>query len=313
MELRNLEHFVAVAEEGSFTRAAERLHLVQSTLSVSVKSLEKELGGPLFDRSTHHVALTDAGRALLVEARHALAAVEAARDAVAAVHGGLRGTVRVGIMHSLTLIDLAALLTRYHREHPEVQIVPSTAQGGSVELAAQVTDGRLDLAFVSLPGGRPPGLSVHPLATEPLLLACQDDHPFARRSVVPLAELDGERFVDFPAGWGTRLSVDRLFLAEGLRRVIAVEVTDIPTVTELVRAGFGFAFLTASLTRDSPAITLRPVRPTPQFAVSLVTPATRRLSAAARALADLVLSMFDPAAQQVRTRVRPGRETRGGR
>src|SRR5579859_2695158 len=108
MELRQLEHFVAVAEERSFTRAAARLHLVQSTLSVSIKSLERELGGRLFDRTTHRVTLTDAGQALLAEARNALAAVDAARDAVAAAHGGLRGTVRVGIMRSLTLVDAPA-------------------------------------------------------------------------------------------------------------------------------------------------------------------------------------------------------------
>ena len=118
MELRHLQHFLAVAEEQSFTRAAGRIHLVQSALSVSVRSLERELGARLFDRTTHSVQLTSAGEALVVEARRTLAAAEAARDAVAAVRGGVRGTVRVGIMHSLALIDLAGLLTRYHREHP---------------------------------------------------------------------------------------------------------------------------------------------------------------------------------------------------
>jgi len=135
MELRHLQHFLAVAEEQSFTRAAGRIHLVQSALSVSVRSLERELGARLFDRTTHSVQLTSAGEALVVEARRTLAAAEAARDAVAAVRGGVRGTVRVGIMHSLALIDLAGLLTRYHREHPEVRLVPSPAEGGSVELA----------------------------------------------------------------------------------------------------------------------------------------------------------------------------------
>ncbi|MFC9843776.1 LysR family transcriptional regulator [Streptomyces sp. NPDC127595] len=292
MELRHLEHFVAVAEERSFTRAAAGLHLVQSALSVSIRSLERELGGRLFDRTTHYVELTDAGRALLVEARIALAAVDAARDAVAAVHGGLRGTVRIGIMHSMTLIDLAAVLTRYHRERPQVQIVPSAAQGGSTELARQVIDGRLDLAFAALPSDYPPGLTVYPLASEPMLLACPEDHPFARRRVVPLAELDGERFVDFPPGWGTRLGVDRLFLEAGVRREVTVEVADIPTVVELVRAGFGFAFLSESLASGSRAVALRPVRPEPAFEISLVTAADRRPSAAAQALIDLILTTF---------------------
>nr|WTB28908.1 LysR family transcriptional regulator [Streptomyces sp. NBC_00830] len=292
MELRHLEHFVAVAEEGSFTRAAARLHLVQSTLSVSIRSLERELGGKLFDRSTRQVELTDAGRALLAEARTALGAVDAARDAVAAALGGVRGTVHIGIMQSLALIDLAGTLTRYHRDRPQVQIIPSTALGGSAELVTGVLDGSLDLAFTALPGPYPAGVTVRLLASEPLLLACPEGHPLAMRPVIPLSDLDGERFVDFRAGWGTRASVDRLFTETGLRREIAVEVTDIATAVELVRAGFGCAFLSASMTSGSRthALALRPVQPAPHFEVSLVTAAERRLSAAARALIDLVLA-----------------------
>lgn len=292
MELRHLAHFVAVAEERSFTRAAARMHLVQSALSVSIRSLERELGTRLFDRNTHQVDLTDSGAALLVEACNVLAAVDAAQDAVAAVHGGVRGTVRVGIMHSMTLIDLAGVLTRYHQERPRVQIVPSASEGGSTELARQVIDGRLDLAFAALPTDYPPGLTVHQLAAEPLLLACPEDHPFARRRVIPLTELDGERFVDVPSGWGTRISVDRLFLESRVRRLVTVEVADIGTVVELVRAGFGFAFLSDSLISGSRAVALRPVHPEPEFVISLITAADRRPSAAAQALIDLVMATF---------------------
>jgi DNA-binding transcriptional LysR family regulator len=131
---------------------------------------------------------------------------------------------------------------------------------------------------------------VHPLASEPLLFACPDDHPLAGREHVELAELDGERFVDFPIGWGTRVSVDRLYARLGLHREIAVEVTDIPTAVELVRAGFGCVFLTHSLTRGAGELRLRPVRPSPMFEVSLITPAERRISAAAQGLVDLVLA-----------------------
>jgi DNA-binding transcriptional LysR family regulator len=288
MELRHLEHFLAVAEEQSFTRAAARIHLVQSALSVSVRSLERELGARLFDRTTHQVQLTDAGSALVVEARRTLAAAEAARDAVAAVRGGVRGTVRIGIMHSLALIDLAGLLTRYHREHPEVRLVPSPAEGGSVELARDVSDGKLDLAFASLPTGQPTGLEVRTLAVEEMLLACPPEHPLARRRRIALAELDGERFVDYPAGWGIRVSVDRLFTDAGLHREIIVEVGDVPTVGELVRAGFGFAFVSPSTVSDTRRLILRHVRPHPEFRVSLVTSTARPASAAAGALIDLV-------------------------
>jgi DNA-binding transcriptional LysR family regulator len=292
MELRHLEHFLAVAEEKNFTRAAARLHVVQSALSVSVRALERDLGGRLFDRNTHRVELTDAGLALVPEARTTLAAADAARDAVASVHGGIRGTVRIGIMHALSLIDLAALLTSYHRERPRVQLVPRAAQGGSAELATDVEEGRLDLAFAALPGAYPATLSVRPLAAEEMMLACPPGHPLAKLRQIPLTELDGERFVDFPAGWGTRLAADRLFHEAGLHREIAVEVADIPNVTDLVRAGFGFALLSPSTVPDPRGLALRHVRPSPVFTVSLITPTLRPLSAAARALVDLVVARY---------------------
>jgi DNA-binding transcriptional LysR family regulator len=288
MELRHLEHFLAVAEERSFTRAAARIHLVQSALSVSIRSLERELGARLFDRTTHSVELTDAGTALVVEARSTLAAAEAARDAVAAVTSGVRGTVHVGIMRAVAAIDLAGLLTRYHREYPDVRLVPSPAEGGSVELVRDVAEGKLDLAFVGLPTDYPKGLTVRTIATEEMLLACPPEHPLARRRRIELRELDGERFVDYPPGWGTRLSVDRLIADAGLQREIAVEIGDVPTVVELVRAGFGFAFVSPSTVPDARRVVLRHVRPYPEFTASLVTSTTRRHPAAARAFIDLV-------------------------
>jgi DNA-binding transcriptional LysR family regulator len=292
MELRHLEHFLAVAEEGSFTRAAVRVHLVQSALSVSIRSLERELDTRLFDRTTHRVQLTDTGTALVAEAQRTLAAAEAARDAVAAVQGGVRGTVHLGIMHSLSLIDLAAILTTYHRERPQVQLIPSSAPGGSAELVRDVIEGRLDLAFAALPSGYPAQLSVRALASEEMLLACPPDHPLAKRRVIPLTALNGEPFVDFPPGWGTRLGVDQLFANAGLQRNIAVEVADIPNAADLVRSGFGFAFLGPSTVPDSRGLILRRVTPSAQFTVSMIIANDRPQSAAARALSDLVIEAY---------------------
>lgn len=292
MELRHLEHFLAVADERSFTRAAPRVHVVQSALSASVRMLERELGAPLFDRSTHHVTLTDAGQALVIEARRTLQAAEAARDAVAATVGGLRGTLRLGIMHSLALVDLAGLLSHYHRDRPGVRIVPMAADGGSVELAHAVREGRLDLAFAAMPEGYPPELDVTPLASEPLGLVCPPSHRLASRRSIRLAELDGEQFVDFPPGWGTRIAVDRLFRNHDLQREVVVEIADIVAVNELVHAGFGLAFLSPALLRANPQARPIPVRPYASFAVSLISPADRPLSAAARAFVELTTELY---------------------
>jgi DNA-binding transcriptional LysR family regulator len=302
VELRHLGQFLALAEEQSFTRAAARLHVVQSALSVSIRSLERDLGVRLFDRNTHRVELTDAGRALVPEARRTLAAADAARDAVAAVHGGLRGTIRIGIMHSLSLIDLAGLLTDFHLQWPEVRLIPrSAAQGGSSELTNDVAEGRLDLAFAALPDGYPSGLSVRALASEQMLLACPPGDPLGKRRLIELHELDGKRFVDFPPGWGTRIATDRLFLRDGLQREIAVEVADIPNVIDLVTAGFGFAFLGPSMITGKRGLLLRRVRPGPEFVVSMITANAQPLSAAAQAMVDLVSQRYPELPRAKRT------------
>ena len=115
MELRQLAHFVAVAEERHFTRAAARVHVVQSSLSSSIAALERELGEGLFVRDNRRVALTPAGRALLPAARRALAAADEGRDAVAGVRGMLHGQLLVGAIQTLGVVDLAALLARFRR------------------------------------------------------------------------------------------------------------------------------------------------------------------------------------------------------
>src|SRR3954452_22066507 len=118
MELRHLATFAAVAEEGSFTRAAGRLHVVQSAVSSGVRALERELGATLFDRTTHRVQLSEAGRALLPEARRTLAPAAPALAADDHLLGGLRGTVRLGMMLSQRAVSVRRLVSALRAEHP---------------------------------------------------------------------------------------------------------------------------------------------------------------------------------------------------
>lgn len=288
MELRQLEHFVAVAEERSFTRASRQVHLGQSALSVSVRSLERDLGTRLFDRTTHAVELTDAGRALLPEARRTLEAASAARTAVVKAEDGMRGTLRLGLMQSLSIVDVAGLLARYHRERPEVEIRPRPARGGSRSLADDVRSGHLDAAFVSFGGLHGPGLSSSVLASEPLLLVGPADHPIFLQESVALELIEHEPFIDFPEGWGIRTVADQLFASVGLERAITVEVPDVSTVLALVRAGLGITLMPLSMI--GPSKDLRSVRlqPTATFEVSFVASCDRPLSPVTRAFVDLV-------------------------
>ena len=290
MELRRLEHFVAVAEERSFTRASRRIHLVQSALSVSIRTLEAELGTSLFDRSTHHVELTDAGRALLPEARATLAAAQGARDAVDAVVGGLRGPLRIGIMQSVAGFDLATLLVRFHRQNPGVELRPRPAGGGTMELVHAVASGELDLAFVSVAGRTHPGVALAPLFAEPIVVAVPRGHRLESRNSVRLEDLAGETFVEVPAGWGTRLQTEKALAQAGVERVVGVEVADLGTLAELVRAGLGIGFFPETTSIGTDRVTLIRLEPQIMWEVSLALPSTRRPTAAAQAFVGLVQS-----------------------
>lgn len=289
MELRHLESFVAVAEELSFTRASRRLHLVQSGVSSAIQVLERELGAALFDRDRHRVALTDAGRALLPEARATLAAAQAARDAVGQARAGLRGTLTMGTMQATGPLDLPALLGRFYTAHPGVRVRLRLSATGSAGLARQVIAGDLDLALLSLPGRAPAGLALHPVSDEPLLLACPPGHPLARQRRATVAQLAGEPFIDFTPGWGNRAAADRAFAAAGLSREVRFEVADFATAASLVRNGLGVALLPESFTTSLPGLPLISVTGAQlRWPVSVATPARRRLSAAGQAfLAEL--------------------------
>ncbi|WP_436528179.1 LysR family transcriptional regulator [Actinoplanes sp. HUAS TT8] len=293
MELRQLEYFVAVAEEQHFSRAATRLHVVQSAVSAAIKSLERELGAQLLDRNAKRVLLTDAGTALLPRARIALDAARDARDAVDEVRGGLRGTLRIGVLTSIRLLDLPELLGEYHRRHPGVLLQTSAAPSGSAGLVDRLTDHRLDLAFVSLPGPPPPGVRLIDLASGQLDLVVPADHPLAGRGSVAITELDGMDFIDSPVGFGNRAVADRAFAEAGVRRRVTIEISDIGTGTGFAEHGLGIALLPRFVLQGATGVAILEVTGADlRWPLSLAIPADRAPGAATRALIALVRAVF---------------------
>lgn len=291
VNLRQFEAFVAVAEEESFSRAADRLHVVQSAISATIRGLEAELGVRLFERTGRGARPTDAGRALLPEARTTLAAAQAAREAVVDAAAGLRGTVHLGVMQAMRepAPNPAALLAEFAATHPEVDVQVRHG-GGSAEMAEQVADGRLDLGFVSLQQAVP-GVRLITLADMPMQLVCAAGHPLAGRQQVELVELTEERFADLPPRWGTRIVNDRAFSLAQVQRTIAYEINDTSSLLEFIRHGLAVGILPASIVGHTPGVASVPIgRYRPSFRVSLAVPAERRLGAAARALRDHVLA-----------------------
>ena len=288
MELRHLQHFVAVAEDQHFTRAAERLMVSQSGLSASIRALERELRAPLFVRTTRRVTLTEAGRALLTEAERILAQVRAAQDAVAAVQGVLRGTLSLGTEQCIAGVPVAQLLAAFRRQHPDVEI--RLRQAGSGALAEDVAAGRLDLAFAVTTRADTEQLRCLPLTSEPMTVLCHPSHRLSTGGPVTPEELGGEPFVDFHPDWGPRRTTDAAFAAAGVHRTVALEVNDVHSLLDLVEEGLGIAVVPrhfAHKRRALPALPLKADTETPYETVAMLPP-PEATSPAARALMSLL-------------------------
>lgn len=240
MELRQLEYFVTLARERHFTRAAGRVRVAQSSLSSSIRALERELGSELFTRSTRRVELTEAGRALLPAAEQALAAAEDGRDAVAAVRGLLRGQLTIGLIQSLGMINVPSVLARFHRRYPQVTF--KLRHDGVPALAAATAAGELDVAFVDRPLGEV-RLTERPLGTENLVLVVPSSDALAGRARIRLTDLADREFVEYRADSALRARLDATCRRVGLRRRMCCEVDTLPDLVELVAQGMGISLL----------------------------------------------------------------------
>lgn len=289
MELRHLQHFVAVAEDQHFTRAAERLLVSQSGLSASIRALERELQTPLFVRTTRRVTLTEAGRALLGEAQRILAQVRAAHEAVAAVQGVLRGTLSLGTEQCIAGVDVAGLLAAFRRRHPDVEI--RLRQAGSGELAEEVAAGRLDLAFAYRTRADTEQLRSVSLTSEPMTVLCHPGHRLAADgTALTPHDLAGEVFVDFHPDWGPRRVTDTVFAAAGVRRTVALEVNDVHGLLDLIGEDLGIAVVPRHFRHKRATLAALPLKTggDPEYETIALLPPAQATSPAARALMALL-------------------------
>jgi len=242
VDTRQAEYAIAVAEELNFTRAARRVHAVQSTVSAGVRALERELGADLFERDARAVRLTPAGEAALPALRELVEAAARARQS-ADPAGELRGELRVGIFPNLPYLDLPAIVGAYRRAHPLVDLQLRTSSSGSAGLADDVRHGRLDLALFGLPATSVPGLRVRRITTSPFVAVLPAGHPLAGRPRLYLADLADEPFVDTPEGFGNRVTLDAALAARGILRSVPTEVAEIGAIALFIAAGMGVAAL----------------------------------------------------------------------
>ncbi len=247
MEIRQLEYFVAVAEEANFTRAAERVHISQSGVSAQIRQLEQDLGVTLIDRSGRTATLTTAGTAALGHARAVLASADAVRQAADEMTGLLRGRLVIGMVTACTVAGLFDALASFHLAHPGVEI--TLIEDNSDQLIERVRTGAADLALVGSAGTPPDGLDALPIVSERLVAAVAPGHPLAKRQRVKLADLGEYPIVSLPQGTGIRTVFDQACAAKGMRPKIALQASAPTAVADLATRGLGIAVLSQSMAR----------------------------------------------------------------
>lgn len=252
MELRHLRYFVAVAEEGHVTRAAERLGIQQPPLSQQIQALERELDAQLFRRKPRGVELTPAGRALLEEARIILSRAEEAVAATRRAARGEAGRIGLGFTSSASFHPFVPRAIRAFREaHPLVAL--ALEESGTVELVEALRAEAIDVAFVRSPIGAEAGLMVHPVLDEPMVVALPRGHQLAAlfANPLPLAALAGETFILYrrPVGPGLHDAIIAACDRAGFSPTIGQEAPRMLSTLSLVAAGLGVSLVPASMSR----------------------------------------------------------------
>lgn len=236
MEVHQLRYFVAVAEEGSFSHAAEREHVSQPSLSQQIHKLEAELDQQLFDRLPRSVVLTEAGRRLLGYAREILSGIADARRSVAALGHEVAGRLSVGAIPSIALYVLPRLIGRFQRAYPKVTF--ELFEDTTAKLAQRLDDGTVDVVLASL-GDHPPTLTQHSLGKERLLLLVPEKHRLAGKKMVRWQDLATEKFLLLHQEHSLSIRVRQLLAANHLNPDVVLQGAQLVTIASMVAAGLG--------------------------------------------------------------------------
>jgi DNA-binding transcriptional LysR family regulator len=288
MELRHLRYFLAVADEGHFGRAAEKLHIVQPALSMQIRSLEEELGTALFVRTSRKVELTEAGAILIAEARRTLAQAERAREIVQQSARGEIGTVKVGFSGNASFVGkLSGDLRSFHRRFPRVEIElkeMSAQQQADAILAAELDVGycpTFDIDFHV-------DLNAERIGAWPWLIAMDIDHPLTSRTKISKADLTDEAFVLYAARDAEVAQIALLRHILGKEPKIAHRVGNTLAVLTMAAAGLGLGLVPEPLGKVAlPGIEYRPLSDVSTKSDLVLIHRARETSGAIRAFVDL--------------------------
>lgn len=280
MELHQLRYLVAVVDHGSFTAAAESLHVSQSGVSAQLAKLERELGTSLLERGARRVRLTTAGTELLPLAREALRSIETITGRADELVNLVRGRVRLGMIVGCSIPPFLDAIASFHRTHPGVEI--SFAEDASYLLQQRVLAGELDVALISYADSTFDGLRVSRISDEQLAIISQPGHPLAGKRV-RLRDLANQTVLCLPIGTGIRAALDRSCVRRSVTVNVDIDATSPETLLGLTARGLGISVLTASVAAAS-GLTATPIQDAEVTAClglvirdSTVPPATRLL------------------------------------
>jgi DNA-binding transcriptional LysR family regulator len=237
VEIRQLRAFVAIAESGTFTAGALRVHVTQAAISMQIRQLETEIGARVFVRAPRHVILTEAGEQLLRRARHILREHDAALDEIAELAGAERGRLRIGSASAMVLTEqLPAILKELRKQHPAAEI--AVTSGTSEVLVDQILAGEVDVAFVSLPVDVR-GIKTERLSEDQLVAIASPQHKLAKQRTISAYTLAGERLILGERGGNTRRLIDQFFAQAGVTLHVAMELSRQQAIRRMVEEDMG--------------------------------------------------------------------------
>src|SRR6266446_10196264 len=292
MEIHQLRYFVAVADEGSFSRAAAKVRVAQPSLSQQIRKLEAEIGQPLFDRLPRSVVLTEAGRCLLEYARQILASIGDARRCVDELKGKIAGDVAVGAIPTIAPYVLPELVITFQKHYPDVtlHIVEDVTEG----ITRRIEAGELDVALAST-CQRSPTLRVELLGREPLLALVPEGHPLAKQTVVSFDDLKSQRFLLLHEMHCLSQQVHHLLESRRLLPEIALAGSQLSTIANMVAAEIGVSIVPQMMVKHQPipgCVSLPFAPPVPERELNLLYNPLRFQSKAAAAFRQETAAAF---------------------
>jgi DNA-binding transcriptional LysR family regulator len=248
VEIRQLRAFVAIAESGTFTAGAQRVHVTQAAISMQIRQLENEIGAKVFVRAPRHVILTEAGEHLLRRARQILREHDAALDEIAELAGAERGRLRIGSASAMVLTDqLPVILKELRKQHPRAEI--AVTSGTSEALVEQILAGELDIAFVSLPVDAR-GIQTERLSEDQLVAIASPRHKLAKQKTISAYTLAGERLILGERGGNTRRLIDQFFAQAGVTLKVAMELSRQAAIRRMVEEDMGVGIVPFESVRE---------------------------------------------------------------